>query len=704
MPALNIALPKTGQIGETISSAMFGGNFLFDRDRVGANGTFDDVADNLGVTNLRYPGGSITEDYFDIENPNNTTTTDSNGNVVVLMPLDEFMAYAGSAGNSVTIVIPTRDFLSNDTDGSGVRFENVDVAAITRFIKDVMAGVYGDADISAFEIGNEFSGSGQMTATEYGRVASALTRHIDTAIEEFITENQPQDGWVEPSIAVQAPFFSQVENQDILDQFSSFELTKVDAVTAHFYAEGAYSRITDEYNPKFNNLDTWQQATQQNIDYFVTEWNAKSPQSLDDGLRQASVMLEMMQRMIVEGVDAANVWPLQQNNETSLSNAEGVTTLTAAGQAFRWMSQSLIGTNLLDITPPNTNVDIHAFQGADRVIVFISSRTLSQTSIDLDFAALIPNYTHVFGQNLSVLDDVSTSLNEGDPEDHRALSYVTTFNQGDLTNGNNLSFNLGAYEVMRLEFTTGATGVEISGHDQTINNPIANYDDNIVGSSFADTLFGFSGNDTLFGGDGFDILSGGGGNDFIYGGAAVSDLRDHIFAGSGDDFVDGGFGNDLIFGQDGDDTLLGNNGADTLNGQDGNDVIAGGGGSDLISGNAGNDFINGGFGSDRINGGSGADRFYHLGLADHGSDWIQDYNAAAGDRLRFGQDGATIDQFQVNFTHTANAAGLRSGDAAVAEAFVIYRPTGQIIWALVDGSGQTEINLQLGSDVFDLLV
>ena len=64
---------------------------------------------------------------------------------------------------------------------------------------------------------------------------------------------------------------------------------------------------------------------------------------------------------------------------------------------------------------------------------------------------------------------------------------------------------------------------------------------------------------------------------------------------------------------------------------------------------------------------------------------------------------ATIDDFQVNFAHTENAAGERSGDDAVEEAFVIYRPTEQIIWALVDGGGQVSLNLQIGGDTFDLL-
>ncbi|MEP3631480.1 MAG: hypothetical protein ABJQ23_05810 [Shimia thalassica] len=55
--------------------------------------------------------------------------------------------------------------------------------------------------------------------------------------------------------------------------------------------------------------------------------------------------------------------------------------------------------------------------------------------------------------------------------------------------------------------------------------------------------------------------------------------------------------------------------------------------------------------------------------------------------------------FQVNATHTATSAGERSGDDSVAEAFVIYRPTDQIMWALVDGDGQASIKVKIGGDV-----
>ena len=144
--------------------------------------------------------------------------------------------------------------------------------------------------------------------------------------------------------------------------------------------------------------------------------------------------------------------------------------------------------------------------------------------------------------------------------------------------------------------------------------------------------------------------------------------------------------------------LEGGAGADELLGQLGDDVITGSAWSDLIYGGEGNDFINGGFGSDRVNGGTGADRFYHLGIPDHGSDWIQDYTSTEGDSLLWGGGPDSPQNFQVNFAETPNA-----GTSGVAEAFVIYLPTDQIIWALVDGAAQDQINIRIAGNVFDLM-
>ncbi len=225
-------------------------------------------------------------------------------------------------------------------------------------------------------------------------------------------------------------------------------------------------------------------------------------------------------------------------------------------------------------------------------------------------------------------------------------------------------------------------------------------DDLIRAHGGNDTVDGGAGRDTIHGGDGLDTLIGGAGDDSITGGSGVADLRDQIYGGDGNDTIDGGHGNDSISAGAGHDQIEGGFGSDTLVGNDGGDSVSGGALSDLIYGGPGTDFLNGGFGYDRLNGGAGGDRFFHLGVADHGSDWIQDYDAPEGDVLLFGRGNATADQFQVNYAETANA-----GQAGVAEAFVIFKPTGQIIWALVDGAEDSALQLQFAGNpaLYDLL-
>ncbi len=251
----------------------------------------------------------------------------------------------------------------------------------------------------------------------------------------------------------------------------------------------------------------------------------------------------------------------------------------------------------------------------------------------------------------------------------------------------------GALFPFEIDAPDGPFGTD--GDDVLQGSPTA---DTIEGGAGDDRLAGFGGDDLLEGQSGHDTLNGGDGNDTLLGGDTPDDLRDVIYAGAGDDSADGGFGNDLIYGGAGNDTIEGGFGVDEIVGQAGDDVLSGGAWSDLIFGGEGSDFINGGFGHDRVNGGADADRFFHLGIFDHGSDWIQDFAHAEGDRLVFGNASATADQFQVNIAETPNA-----GQAGVAEAFVIYRPTGQILWALVDGAEQESLMIQIGGELGDLL-
>ncbi|WP_299565737.1 hypothetical protein [uncultured Sulfitobacter sp.] len=146
-----------------------------------------------------------------------------------------------------------------------------------------------------------------------------------------------------------------------------------------------------------------------------------------------------------------------------------------------------------------------------------------------------------------------------------------------------------------------------------------------------------------------------------------------------------------------DDLIFGARQGDVFAGNDGNDTISGQAGGDDLSGGAGIDFLNGGWGHDNLTGGAGADRFYHAGHAGHGSDWIADFSSEQSDVLLVGTT-ADASRFQVNFTTTEGR-----GDNAIEEAFVIWRPTGTILFALSDGGELDEIWLRSENGNFDLL-
>ena len=250
--------------------------------------------------------------------------------------------------------------------------------------------------------------------------------------------------------------------------------------------------------------------------------------------------------------------------------------------------------------------------------------------------------------------DGADTINGGDGFDR--VHY--DFEIEDLGGGTGINANFNTGQIVdtqgNIDVITGIESIRGSTANDIITASELTSRVDLRGEEGDDRITGGLANDELYGGEGRDTLIGGNGNDYIEGGSSEDDLRDVVFGGEGNDDIDGGYGNDELRGDAGNDTIAGGFGVDTVIGGAGNDVMTGSAFSDLVFGGDGDDFVNGGFGSDRINGGDGADRFFHIGVAGHGSDWIQDFDNAEGDVLLYGGN-ATINQFQVNVANTANA-------------------------------------------------
>ncbi|WP_456389596.1 CARDB domain-containing protein [Profundibacter sp.] len=294
----------------------------------------------------------------------------------------------------------------------------------------------------------------------------------------------------------------------------------------------------------------------------------------------------------------------------------------------------LIGTTANDILLGLAGVDMLFGGAGDDVLEGGSGRDRLDGGYGNDTASYANSSAFV-----SVYLTGIETIHHGDAQGDTLIDIenITGSDYGDFISGNyadNILRGGGGNDTLR-----GGRG------DDTLYGGSGN--DAIIGEDGADILLGGDGNDDLDGGIGTDILIGGDGDDTMLGGSGRYDLRDRMYGGNGNDSIYGGYGNDELRGDAGDDTISGGPGADRVIGGTGNDILTGGSFGDEIFGGDGDDFINGGFGHDRVNGGADGDKFYHHGIADHGSDWIQDYNAAEGDVLMWGGHDSTASDFLI---------------------------------------------------------
>lgn len=431
MPILPLPLATAG---ETATAGLFGGNILAPRAPMTGPGSYAEAVEALGVTSLRYPGGSLTESFFDLSDPDATIAFDNEtGEAVGFMPLSDVMAFADDTDRAVTIVLPTREQISDTAfDDNGDRFAAVDEAELRGFVREVVTGTYGDAPVAGFEIGNEYWGSGRMNAVEYGRVASEMTRIIDSELEALAplypeaaeidilvqmgtnfgesSLDEAYEGLSDADIAadlnatygLDLPLgagisWTEVNNLLVLEQFDPAELDAVDGIIAHVYSRGP-----DQPHTRYFPLDQIQQTwfdENPDLEIHVTEWNlrANSDTLIEDsdyGLFQAQEMLEQVEAFMAEGVDAAQVWPLIQNTPSALSLGFEYSDSTVPGEMFALMSANLPGMTLLDFSPDDAresefedpDMEVHGFADGNDLLLYITAPQgggVVQSGVDL---------------------------------------------------------------------------------------------------------------------------------------------------------------------------------------------------------------------------------------------------------------------------------------------------------------------------------
>ena len=571
--AIHFDVDTGTQVSDAVDPLFFGGNFLADRDDL--TGSFVDKADYLGLTMLRFPGGAIAEDSFDIENPDTPISNGTGG----ATSLSEFLTFCAANDIVPTVVIPTKRYADDIAAG---------VAAVRSFAARLEAGDFGPTDNLILQIGNEFySGnetSAAMTENQYGDMASQFA----TAIADEMT--------VDPDISVQIGRRLPESNRILAHFDTEAEKAAVTSLTVHQYP-WTLEAVDIRWTKMQDRIAAWESVLgARNV--FMSEWNVgSSPDSAldalhDYGLAQNAALLEILFESMKLGIDRGAIWGVQQRSKTALTSDEGEDDIWAAGELFAMMSAHLPGSHALQQawdTGGDTSVVTYGFESDTQLSVFVVAR-----DIDLSDGPVTVNLG-LTGEHDRFSDFSATRLSTTTIGDHPKPRGVVTDATPEIVTDDGgmptLRFDMFRDdEIVFLTFTKSDAGDDAVIRRGTVSD------------------------DFLSGGTGDDLIKGNWGTDYLVSLAGDDDLRggqgaDEIDAGIGDDLLKGGSGADTLIGRDGNDTITGNAGRDRIIAGDGDDLIDGGNGRDIILGGAGNDRIDGGADNDRIWGGAGADHF-----------------------------------------------------------------------------------------------
>lgn len=617
---------------------------LFETDQA-SNGTpkesFMDAVHALDVADLRYPAGAP-----DVAFQEGLLINDA-------LPehLSNFMDAMVADGRQAVIVTPTFGSYTNR-------------AELQRFT-ELLLEKYG-ANIRAIEIGNEYWQ--QQGETAYGQIANETALAVAAA---EATTGVAVDVWVQMANASGAAteFTSEsglgwqpriIEaNKTIINQLSDQALAAIDGVVEHAYYRADTQEIgslEDTTNYVWLDVQTWREETGRDFDLAITEWNVKTTNENQHGLKSVSILLQHFEHLIELGADDLHFWSVQHNTKTDLAGSNlvlfdeetGVVNNSVGGVIFDLMSSNIIGKELIDLglSGDDSFINTHAYRGDDELVIYVASRSHDKVSIDFGLGAFFPgaqlqSATLVsydtgpdssdgvrFSQSARGFVEADYLMIDGERHyvnEHDARGAIEILSVPEGTTPAGFQFDLKPYEVVQLvyeldtldvpqgtngtqsddnlAFEAGNQFIELWGGNDTVN--AGQGADTIMAGTGDDRIIGGPGNDLIKGEEGNDFLSGWGGSDVIFGGEGddrLSGLQgsDTLEGGSGNDWIEGGKDADVLNGGAGMDTLKGGDGADVLEGGNDDDLLIGGNHADLITGGAGNDFVIGDTGVDYL--------------------------------------------------------------------------------------------------------
>ena len=500
---------------------------------------FLDAYTELGLTHIRWPGGTLAEmgvirpngnirfveqsdfpapfqddglplaygfDYPELLNPQ--LLKNSDGEPTGMLGFSEMLAFAVAQGASMSVIAPTFRYRDDPSEGGAQLYDFL----VSLFIE----GKWNNGELPEdmiIDIGNENYDPGSITRQ--------LPQQL-MAVRQFRNDHPEVDF----KVAIQAL----KTEQDMLD---AFELTdqltppdqiglrsEMDIVRMHQLRLGHFAHTNIENGEKYLALKALisriEDARKEigatdlpEVEVYFSAWSS-APRDIDVDLAlsiaNAGATLSLFTGFAELGVNYAAAWGVAINNPDNpvvLSfndNETGAQVLTPTGAVLVQMSEILPGMTLINHpgldNGRGTLVNMYPYVDSSKVVVFFAANLLPPEGVTV--SATLEGFgpiANAWAENLFVEDDASGLPSLGTPDVE--------------IDGTDFSFRMQYdYEVVRLVLTR-----EEPGDAPVWAKAAPGVDITLRGGSGDDRLIGSSGDDILIGGRGNDVLDGGAGRD-----------------------------------------------------------------------------------------------------------------------------------------------------------------------------------------------
>lgn len=492
--------------GQVVAPEHFGINLVFRYEAIGDLPwqNFDEVHAAVGAASIRYPGGRVTEDLFDIRDPHAAGEGDAS-----LVPMAAFLDHCRATDSRAMIVLPTAWFLTEEEAYGQRGFDEDRAPELGAFLSELLESAPGI--VSLIELGNEYQTF--MTSEEYGRVATRMAEITQQAIERHFATRDGAHHPAEPQIAVQAwtqdPSGTlsleqlQRRNDAVIAEFEQAGLDAIDMVTTHYYFLRDRFPGT-ELHQTLASLDTalaatqpmfraWEAATGRELDQLYSEWNVSLQAEETIGLRQWPYLLELFSALVETGVDQAAFWSVL-HHPTSLGVRDG--SLTPAGELFAYLRETVVGMYPVEIEQTLPGFHLTGFLDGEGARLFASS-TSAATVQFRPGQDVLPGYVpvggHLVGVDPATVDGRFEHLSGLAPWQEPDVETTFTWIDGDRLAGPDArAVALSPYEtfILYLEPVAGTAG----------DTPV------IHGTAGDDFIFDTPRTRAIFAGDGDDTI------------------------------------------------------------------------------------------------------------------------------------------------------------------------------------------------------